>query len=292
MKIQKLLTATASLVALSLGACTYDAHNHTNTVATTQATPVVKVEKEKDHNDFISNASAGECYGKVKVFGKSKVVTEKVLVSPESKSIKVVPATYKTITEEVVVKDESYELVEIPATYKTVTERVLVKPARKVWKQGRGVIERVGDNGEIMCLVEEPAEYKNVTKKVVIEEARVEKKLIPAVTRRITRKIVDSEAKSVENTIPAVYSSFRRTEPISADKFEWKPLLCDVNLNKNIIKDIQSALIKKGYSVGTPKVDGVFGRDTSRAMDKFQKALGIESSGVTIQALKELGVSY
>lgn len=296
MRVQKLLTATVSLVALSLGACTYDAHDHsskTTTVATAPVVRVVKVaEKQKDHTDFINSANAGECFGKVKIAGKSKVVTEKILVNPESTKINIVPATYKNITEEVVVKDESIELIQIPATYETVTERVIVKPASKVWKQGRGVIERVGDNGEIMCLVEEPAQYKTITKKVLVTPARVEQKIIPAVTRSISRRVVDVEAKSVERTIPAVYSTFRRTEPISVDKYEWKPLLCDVNLSKNIIKDIQQALITKGYSIGSARVDGVFGRDTARAMDKYQKALGIESSGVTIQALKSLGVNY
>jgi len=81
------------------------------------------------------------------------MVEQDVIVKEEGVKFIEIPATYKTVTEVVTVEPEKREVRTIPARYKTVQERVMTKPATKVWKKGRGLIEKAGSDGEIMCLV-------------------------------------------------------------------------------------------------------------------------------------------
>ncbi len=282
-----------------------------------------------------SNASVGECYGRVKVAGQFKDVMESVEVEPAKTKTEVIPAKYGYKSEEMIVKEEAYKFVQIPATYKNVvetvvveperkevvtipakyndvTERVMIKPATKVWKKGRGLIQKTGEDGEVMCLREEPAVYDNVTKKVLVEAERTETKIIPAVTKQITKQVVDQPArvekllvpaekqtiqkkivlepeqtKTVE--VPAVKKLVRKRITLSEDKTSWLPIVCNDNLREGLVSQIQVALVNKGYKL---KPDGFFGKETANAVDAYQKSLGYESSGITLETLKTLGIAY
>ena len=72
------------------------------------------------------------------------------MVKPSSERITVVPARYETVEERVVVKEASTQVIDVPATFRTEKQQVLVEPAKKVWKQGRGLIEKI-DN--VTCLL-------------------------------------------------------------------------------------------------------------------------------------------
>ena len=269
------------------------------------------------------DAQVGQCYGKVKVAGKYKSVTEEVVVEPAKTKTEIIPAKYGYKTEEVVIKEESFKYVQIPARYKTireevviepekkqiitipaqykaVTERVMVKPARKVWTKGRGLIEKPGEDGEIMCLKEEPAVYENVTKQVMVTPERTETRVIPAVKELIEKQVIDQPARiekvavpasktniqkkiviEPEQTrnveIPAIKKLVTKKVPISEDRIDWAPIVCNDNLRMGLVSQIQAALNAKGYNV---KQDGNFGKETSLALDKFQKSLGYESSEI------------
>ncbi len=280
------------------------------------------------------NAMIGECYGKVRIAGRFKDAEEDVMVQAERVVTNVIPAkyatkedeivvkeetfkfieipaTYKTVTEEVTIEPEKKEAVTIPAQYKTVTEKVMVQPARKVWKKGRGLIEKVGSEGDILCLVEEPAVYKNVQTQVVVAPERSETKTIPAVKRVISKQVIDQPAKvekiavpaikekvqqrvmveaekSVTNTLPAVYQKVKKRIQVSEDRVELLPVICDRNINRDLIIKIQTALVNKGYEIG--EIDGFFGKQTSEAVDNFQKSLGLQSGGITYETAKALNI--
>lgn len=281
-------------------------------------------------------AEVGQCYGKVRVAGTFKQVMDKVVVEPErvrkqtipakyrteeqdvvvreetTKYIEI-PATYKIVTEQVVVEPEKKKITTIPAKYKTVQERVMVKPASKVWKKGRGLIEKPGSDGEIMCLVEEPAKYEVVSKQVLVEPERQEINIIPAITKIITKEVIDRPARVEKRTVPAIrkkiaknvlveeertvdikvpakYKMVQKKVPLTQSKVTWRPVLCDYNITPNVIMKLQEALTLRGFDTGG--VDGVFGSRTSAAINEFQKSLGLESSGITIETLRSLGVSY
>lgn len=277
----------------------------------------------------------GQCYGKVKIEGTYKTVSEEVVVQAESTRTEVrpakydyknedvvvreesfkyvqIPATYKTVNEEVIVEPERKQVITIPAQYSTVTERVMVKPAKKVWKKGRGLIEKPGEDGEVMCLREEPAVYENVTKQVVTSPERTETRVVPAVKKVISKQVVDQPARVEKVAIPAVKTTVQRkivTEPeqtrtvtipavkkvvqkkvpLTEDRVEWAPIVCNDNLRPELIAQIQTALVGKGYSVAQ---DGHFGKETAAALDKYQRSLGYESTGIALQTMKQLGIAY
>ena len=52
-------------------------------------------------------------------------------------------------------------------------------------------------------------------------------------------------------------------------------------------KELQQALIAKGYSVGSSGADGKFGSDTTLALKKFQKDSGLPQTGSIDQATKD-----
>ncbi|MDP8080099.1 peptidoglycan-binding domain-containing protein [Phocoenobacter skyensis] len=255
-----------------------------------------------------------------------QTVTEKVLISEASTQLKVIPATYKTVTEKVLIAPAQEVLTKVPAKYKTVTEKVLVKPAYTTWKRGvnpvsdsYSTVTKNGDvvskydqsTGEIMCLVEVPAEYKTVSKKVLATPAGTVKKIIPAKYKTVTKRIVATQATTQKVTIPAKYKtvSVRKLvkpaetvkTPIPAEyktitkrvvetkpHLEWRGILCETNTTPDLIRRLQTALNKKGYRSG--KVDGVLGRDTLRAVIKYQRANNLPSGQLTLATLKSLGL--
>ncbi len=194
------------------------------------------------------NAKPGECYARVLIPAKYKIVTEKVLVKEPSERIEVIPAKYKWVTKKVLVKEattklvtippvyetvhekllvkpESEKIITVPPVYETVTEKVLVKPAQTVWKKGRGPIEKVdGATGEIMCLVEIPAVYKTITKRVLKTPATTKRVKVPAVYKKVTKRVVKTPATTKTVPVPAVYKTVRVKELVSPAKIKKIPI--------------------------------------------------------------------
>ncbi len=282
-------------------------------------------------------AKPGECYTRVWVPPKYKVVSEKVvkkeagtryevipakyqrvkkrvLVKEASEKLKVIPAKYKWVEERVLVKPAEERIVTVPATYETVTEKVLDKPAHTVWKKGTGPIQRIDQTtGEIMCLVEVPATYKTVTRKVLKTPATTKTVQIPAVYKTVKKRVVaepehtvrveiPAQYKTITVTelvtppqtqaieIPAVYSTVTRQEKIADGHMEWRSILCQTNMTRDRIADIQRALKAKGFDPGP--IDGVIGSGTMAAVNAFQRKNNLPvDKYLNIATVKALGVS-
>ena len=281
------------------------------------------------------NARPGECYARVfvpptyrttteqvlkrqaasrveTIPPKYRWVEEKVLVKEASERLELVPARYQWVEERVLVKPASFRMEAVPAVYETVSEQVLERPAQKVWKKGRGPLEKVDNGtGEIMCLVEIPPVYRTVTKRVLKTPATTRKIEIPAEYKTVRKQVMSNppttrkvtipaeyktvrvqqlveEAKTRTIEIPAEYQTVSKTVKISDGQMAWRPILCQTNATRQTIQAIQRALAAAGFNPGP--IDGVIGRETSEAVRRFQKAKGLAQGYLTIETLQALGV--
>jgi hypothetical protein len=239
-------------------------------------------------------------------------VEEQVLVKEATEKLEVIPAEYETVEEKVLVKPASEKIEIVPAEFETVEEKVIDQPAHVIWKQGRGLIERVDyTTGEIMCLVEVPATYKIIKKQVVKTPATTKKVEIPGEyvtvkkqvvkTPATTRKVmVPAEYKTVKVQkvvtplqikripVPAEYQAITKTIKVAEGRMEWQQVLCETNVTVEVIKELQNALSKAGYNPG--RIDGALGRDTMTAIESFQKTKGLPVGSLTIETINMLGV--
>ncbi len=241
-------------------------------------------------------------------------VEESVLVKPAWKKVTVVPAEYGQVEEKVLVREAYKREIEIPALYNTYFERTLEKPARQVWKPGRGTVEKVDPNtGEILCLVEEeavyktverkelaraasktyqdmPAEYATVTKTVVTKPESLHEEEIPAVyeTRKVTKLVKASEQKKVP--VAPEYATVDKQVMVAPEKAEWVQVLCDVNATPERIQQVESALQSQGYPV-QPSGGGKLDPQLTEYVRSFQSKNGMQPTGLlTADTLAALGV--
>jgi len=235
------------------------------------------------------NAKPGECYARAFVPPTYSTDTERVLKREASERIEVVPAKHESVEERVLVREASTRLEEVPAEYDWVEEKIQVEPAKNVWKKGRGPIEKVDNaTGEIMCLVEEPAKYETVRKRVQKKPATVRKIDIPAEykTIRVNKMVTPPQERRIE--IPAEYQTVRKTSLASEGGMEWRPVLCETNMSRDVIVRVQRALQAAGHSPGP--IDGVYGQQTRAAVRSYQQSKGLATGGLTLNTLKKLGI--
>ncbi|MDX1776997.1 MAG: peptidoglycan-binding domain-containing protein [Desulfobulbales bacterium] len=243
-----------------------------------------------------------------------ETVKERVVIEEASQRLETVPAQYSMVTEKVLVQPAKKKIVDVEPVYATETEKILVKPAHIAWKKGTGPIQKIDEaTGEIMCLVEIPAEYRTVTRRVLKSPATTKTIEIPAryetVERRVmtkppTTRTVDIPAKygTIEVTklvrpaeekrikIPAEYKTVTKQQVLEPGHMEWRPILCETNMTRSRISDIQLALKNKGFDPGP--VDGVIGSRTMTAVNDFQRKNGLlVSKYLTLSTLEALGVS-
>ena len=249
-----------------------------------------------------------------------ETVMETVVVKEETVQYKVVPATYETVTEQVLVAGEQTISTVVPAQYETYTEEVMVRPAYTTWKPGAGLYGRgsaaQGANGEtttgeLLCKIEVPAEYRTVTrtrvvspettetavvpakyetvtKQVIAEGPQVVEEVIPAVTQEVAVRRLVKPATEEIITIPATYKTIEKRVVTGGGGLDWREVLCDTNTTTAKIAEVQRGLTAAGYSVND---DGVFGGETLRAMESFQRANGLPVGYLTMDTVRALGVS-
>lgn len=243
---------------------------------------------------------------------KYEWVEETVLVKEASEVAKVIPAKYQMVSEKVLVSQASEKWVTKPAVFEDKTEKVLVKEAYTDWKKGRGPIEKINHStGEIMCLIKIPAEYKYVTKRVQVKPVTTEKVVIPAKYKTVEKRVMVEGPKLVKTTIPAEYKTIKvkkvvavpqekrtvipatyatvtQQEKISDGHMEWRTILCETNTTADVVRDIQRALLAKGFNPGP--IDGVIGWKTMKALKGYQSKKNLAVGQLTVETLKSLGV--
>ena len=283
------------------------------------------------------SAQVGKCYTQVLIPATYKTVSVKemtgqasfksvmvpaeydwtyktVVVREEDEHVEMVPATYKTVLKKIKIADEQIQRVEVPAAYRSVTKRVQIEPAKKVWKKGRGALEKVdGQSGEIYCLTEQPAVYANLEEKVLVKSASVREVIIPAKYRSTPEQVIDQPSRArivhtpaVTKTVPVrelVSPAYEKQVPVPAtyrlvtkqiverpERHEWRSVLCETNVTQDLISRLQRSLMEEGYYLGSQ--DGVYNEDTQKAVASYQRAKELAVGGLTEETLQSLEVTY
>jgi hypothetical protein len=242
-----------------------------------------------------------------------KDVQKTVLISEESYELVPVPPTYDTVQETILVQPEQVVKTVVPATFRTETKRVMISPSRVMWKAGRGAYEKIDSaTGEIMCRVEVPAQYKDISQQVVATPAQTQERTLPAKYVTVTRRVVKTEASTTRRVIPPQYKTITvkelvtpesftavKTEPrysaiekrelVTPESVQWRQILCETNVTQNVVMNIQRALVREGFSIGT-QPNGNYGPATKAAIRKFQLANGLPTGGLTLSTVKKLGL--
>jgi hypothetical protein len=241
-------------------------------------------------------------------------VDERVMIKPASKKLTVVPAEYGEVEEKVLIRDAYRREIEIPALYNTYYEKVMDKPARDVWKPGRGTVEKVDPTtGEILCLVHEEATFKTVERKELARAASKRYEDVPAEYATVKKTVLKKPESVQEVEIPAEYQTIKVTKlvkapepvkvPVAAqyatvnkqvmvkpERAEWTQVLCDVNATKPKIAEVERALNQQGASPAL-RTDGEIDPELTNAVRSFQQKNGLHPTGLmTAETLAKLGV--
>ena len=235
------------------------------------------------------SGATGEIMCLVKVPAKYKTIKKKVLKTPATTEVQEIPEETKTIQVKKLLSDSQITYTPVDPIYITAEKTVLEKEASFQWVSSDVAIDdTLMFSGEQVCLVEEPAETIEVTKMVLDEPARVEKETIPAVYEMIETQEMTKEAEVVRTPVEAEYKTIAKKKKVTDERIGWKRILCQTNMSKEVIANIQKALNERGYDAGTP--DGLLGSGTKNALDKFQRENNLATGGLTYETLKALHI--
>ena len=230
----------------------------------------------------------GEIMCLVEVPAKYKIIKKRVLKSKATTRKESIPAKYVVKSVRKLIAAASKQEVEIPAEYRKVSKRIKVSDANTSWVL-KGAKADGKKTGRTLCMVQIPAKFKTIKKRVVKTPASVQKLAVPAIyqAQKVRKIVTASQEKRIE--IPAVKQMVTKRVRVSSPKLEWRSILCETNMTKDMNLKIQNSLHKAGYNPGT--IDGVIGRQTLLAVDAFQRKNNLSTGGLTLRTLEKLGVS-
>ena len=235
--------------------------------------------------------ATGEIMCLVDVPATYKTLTKRVLISPVTTKTIEIPAEYKTIQIQELVNEPSAQVTSIPAKYGTVSKEVMVKKGEYIWHEIHDKTDsKRTRTGNKICLVEKTAKYKTVKTKIVITPATEQRIDIPEKYQTVKVQKLVSKAKEVKTEIPAEYKTVTHQELEKEGYMEWRSIPCETNMSQDRIRQIQIALLNKGYNPG--KIDGVVGSETIAAVNAFQRdnQLPVDSY-LNIETIESLNVS-
>ncbi|MCZ6565013.1 MAG: peptidoglycan-binding domain-containing protein [Gammaproteobacteria bacterium] len=233
------------------------------------------------------DGSTGEIMCLIEIPAVYKKVSKRVLKSPASTKKIEIPAERKVQKVRKLVTPAREKRIEIPATYEAVTKRSKVADEKVMWAVRSSKIDGKA-TGAIVCLKELPAVYKTIQQKKVQTAAITKVVEVPAEYKMIKRRKLVSPAIEKKIEIPAKTQVVSREIKVTEESMQWRPILCETNMNSTLITDIQRALKKSGHNPGP--IDGVIGHATMVAVDSFQLKNGLPRGGLTLRTLEKLGI--
>ena len=193
-----------------------------------------------DATDTLPDAKPGECYSKVIVPAVFEVVTEEVMVKPESSTVEIIPATFDVQEKEVLVKEASTKLVAVPASYRTVTEEIETAPARTEWVTNLGrrgipaspaLLAAAKTNGVDLdsaqpeqCFSEHylPAKFVTNEKEVLVKEEAEEINIAAAQFEQAEETVMVKASATNKVLVKAEYEVIEEQVMIEPAKAVWK----------------------------------------------------------------------
>ncbi|CAA6803302.1 MAG: Reverse transcriptase [uncultured Sulfurovum sp.] len=235
------------------------------------------------------DGATGEIMCLVKVPAKYKTIRKKVVKTPATTKVMDVPAVSKTIKVKKLVAAAKTETITIPEVKSSIQKSVLDTKATFSWVQvGNSVDKGLQHTGHRICLVESPAKTQTITRTVLDTPTSTKEITIEPTYKTIKVKKLVQKAQEVKTPIEAIYKTVQRKEKASSSHQSWERILCQTNMNQNVVLKIQNALEAKNYNPG--KIDGVLGQDTRVALDKYQRDNSLATGGITYETLKSLNV--
>jgi len=236
------------------------------------------------------DGATGEIMCLVKVPAKYKTIRKKIVKTPATTKIVEIPAASKTIRVKKLVAEAKTETITIPEVKTTVQKKVLdTKPEFSWVKVGNSVDRGLNYTGHEICLVASAAQSQKITKTVLDIPSSTKELVIDPTFKTVKVKKLVEEAKEVKTPIEALYKTINKKEKVSGSHQSWERILCQTNMNQHVILQIQNALKSQNYNPG--KIDGVLGRDTRVALDKYQRDHSLATGGITYETLNSLNIN-
>lgn len=244
--------------------------------------------------------------------------SERVMIKEAAKKFIYVPAQYKKETVKLLVKDAYTKLVPVAAIYETKTEKILIKEASTKWvmKKDKNCMSANPDDCFVACYEEVPEKYTTYSKRVLVTPATTKTIEVPAVYKNVTTNVISKAAYTKEVDIPAKFIDVskrllkagpttnqieipqktktitRRVLDKQGEYSDWREVLCGNKFTSSVNRQIQQALLDKGYDIGSYGVDDIIGKDTRAALMQFQRDKGLPVGNLNLETLDALGVKY
>lgn len=220
--------------------------------------------------DGSGKADAG-CVKSIEIPAKLGKRTVKKIKTPATIKEETIPAEYRTFSIRAV-KTEAYVKEEIIPAENTPSKKQILKTPASIREE------------------EISGETVTVTKEVLKTPSGIRTENIPAERAANTIKVVKKPATiRSESLLPETVAITRRQLQKEGGFSEWREVLCGEKVTGYTIRQIQEALNKKGYNIGTP--DNVMGAKTKAALIKFQKDHRLPEGQLDMETLKALGVN-
>lgn len=263
-------------------------------------TVVEKVMVEAAHREWqkgrglierIDNGT-GEIMCLINVPARFEEIKRQVIKTPASTKSVMMPAKYESVTVETLSQDAGESRIAIPAKYETYKRLKKRDDSKLTWlSTKKGSTEIDGKHtGNVVCFKESPGTYKTFMRKMIKTPASFKTVNVPAEYSAMKIEKLVSKATEKRTPVPEVTEELVKRVKVSEARLEWRPVLCETNMTKDVVSDIQRALNAKGYTAG--KIDGVLGRGTLRALEKFQVDENLAQGGLTHSTIKALGVEF
>ena len=248
---------------------------------------------------------------------------QRIMVKQPMFAYQTVAPTYALKFEDILVAPAREIEVNIPAKYETWTETIEIEPAKTVWKRSKGLYghgspgtaantteRNTHGTGTILCKVEIPAKNRIVHHTRLVSPPRRETQTVPARYKRVARQVVQrpafarrvavsaeyaaipyqkqlAAARHEVEIIPATYQDVEREVVTESARLVRAEVLCDQMASRETVRQIQSALVDRGYII---QIDGIYGPETQRAIERFQRDQALSRGYMTLETIQALNV--